>query len=126
MDSIYYEGTLLGFRIRSMPHGSKPISDSTHSLQLLTIKHPQNSLVKPHRHLPTKRHTLNLQECLIVKSGKIRIDLYGPTNHKVRSVLLKSGQAFVTINGGHSIRFLEDSEVYEIKNGPFKEDKELI
>lgn len=109
-----------------MPVGSKPASDSSHSLQILTINQPKNATVKPHRHLPTKRHTLFLQECLIVKKGKIRIDLYGPTNQKVKSVFLKEGQAFITISGGHGVHFLEDSQVYEIKNGPFKDDKQLL
>lgn len=126
MDSFFYKEELVGIRIGSFPTGTRPATDETYSLQLLTIKQPQGTLVKPHVHKPVTRHTLNLQECLIVKKGKIKIFLYGPDKKIFRRILLKQGQAYITISGGHSMEFLEDSEIYEIKNGPFKEDKELI
>jgi hypothetical protein len=55
-----------------------------------------------------------------------KIDLYSPTKKFFKKVLLSSGQCFVLLKGGWSITFLEPSEIFEFKNGPFVQDKILI
>ena len=126
MKKIFYKDILLGIHLVSMENGTNPITDPHHSLQMVTIKHPSKAIVKPHRHKPTKRTTDILQECLVVCKGKIKVDLFTPEGQLFEEIIVNTGEAFITINGGHGIHIIEDAEVYEIKNGPFAEDKELL
>lgn len=126
MEKIFYKGILIGIRVSSFPNGSVPRTEPYEGLGLLTLKHPKTTYLKAHVHLPKKRITTRLQECFIVKKGKVRIDLYGLDKKFFKYIYLKAGEAFIALNGGHGFRFLEDSELWETKNGPFKEDKVFI
>ena len=106
--------------------GSNPLTDPNQPLQLVTLKHPRGSYLKAHMHKPQKRITRSLQECLIVKKGKIRLDLYSPTKILFKNTYLIEGQALILLTGGYGIHLVEDSELFEIKNGPFIVDKILI
>jgi len=123
MENIIYNRTLIGIRIKTIPQGSIPQTDEKEPLQLVTLKHPQGTYLQAHLHKPQKRITQRLQECLFVRKGKIKIDLYDNNKKYARYLLLKQGEAFISVSGGIGIRFIQDSEVFEFKNGPFKPDK---
>lgn len=126
MDKIFYKDTLVGIRIAKISKGSIPQTEEKEALQLVTLKHPKGVYLEAHKHKPQKRVTQRLQECLIVRKGKVRLDLYGPDNKLFKSIFLKQGQVFILLKGGVGIHFLSDAEIFELKNGPFKEDKVLI
>lgn len=126
MEKIYYRKILVGIRIKKIKNGSNPITDPKEALQLVTLKHPMGTLLKAHLHIPKKRVTQRLQECLVVRKGKVKVELYTTEKKYFKSILLNQGEAFVLLNGGYSLRMMKDSEIIELKNGPFKEDKELI
>lgn len=123
MEKIFHQKELLGVHVKQMLPGSSPILDAGEPLQLLTLKHPKGAQVKAHTHTPTERVTTHLQECLVVVKGALQIALYGSGTKPVQEVRVNAGEAFVFMSGGHSVTFLEDAEVFEIKNGPFKEDR---
>ncbi len=123
MDKILYKKELLGIRIKKLSMGSNPISAEGDPLQLLTLKQPKGARVKPHTHTPKRRATMHLQECIVVLKGKVRVDLYGDGTKVLKRVTLKKGETFITISGGHSVTFLENSELIETKNGPFIKDR---
>lgn len=126
VEKILYKNELMGIKIRNMSFGSNPITDGKEPLQLVTLKHPKGVYLKAHTHAPKKRITESLQECLIVKKGKIRLDLYGHDKQFHKRLYLKPGELFILTKGGYGIQLMEDSELIEVKNGPFKEDKILI
>lgn len=126
MDKYYYKKELIAIRVKSFKNGTHSFTPANEALQLLTAKHPKGRYVQAHFHSPEKRITSNLQECLIVVKGKIKIDLYGKDKKYFKAIQLKAGELAILFRGGHSVRFLTDSEVYEIKTGPFIDDKVLI
>jgi hypothetical protein len=126
MEKIFYKETLIGIRLRKIAKGSIPITDENEPLQLVTLKHPKGAYLKAHRHTPKKRVTQCLQEALIVKKGRVKIDLYGPGDKFFKFIYLKEGETFVLMNGGYGIHVLKDAEILEFKNGPYVEDKVLI
>ena len=95
-------------------------------IQIVTLKHPKGSYLTAHYHRPRIRRTAKLQECLIVKSGKVKLDLYTLDKKPAKHLLLKSGQAFIALNCGLGLTVIDDAEIIEVKNGPFKTDKVLI
>ncbi len=126
MDKIFYKKILVGVRFTKFDKGSIPLTDEKETIQLLGLNHPKGAYLKAHLHKPIKRVTQNLQECLIVLRGKVKLDIYTPKKKFIRSVQLKTGQLFILLNGGYGIHLLEDSLLIEAKNGPFLNDKILI
>lgn len=108
------------------PKGSIPQTEGKEPLQLVTLKHPKGKYLLAHTHKPTPRKTAKMQECIVVKKGKIKVDLYGPDKKMFKKVMMKAGDLLLLSNGGYGIHILEDAEIIELKNGPFAEDKVLI
>jgi hypothetical protein len=126
MKKILYKNKLVGIFLRTIKKGSLPITDGKEPLQMVTLKHLRGKYLLAHTHKPTPRYTKSMQECLIVKKGKIRIDLYGPDKKMFKKISMREGDSFLLMNGGYGIHFLEDAELLELKNGPFIEDKILL
>lgn len=126
MEKIYYKKTLIGIRFGPMPKGTSPVTEPHEQLQMLTLNHRKGTYLKAHMHAPMKRITTRLQECLIVRKGRIKIDLYSPEKNLFKSIFLNPGQVFILLNGGYGIHMMKDAELIEVKNGPFLEDKVLI
>jgi len=65
--------------------------------------------------------TINaIQELLVVVSGTIRVTIYTRGGKRKKSVTLTSGDSILLMDGGHSVEFLEDSNVFELKQGPYR------
>ncbi len=127
MNEIFYNNVLVGIHVQRLKVGSNPITRDEEPLQLLGLKHRQGHYFVPHKHAPCVRTTNHLQECLIVRKGKVKVDVYAPNDEKFKSILLKAGELFILLNGGYGIHVLEDAELFELKNGPFMgNDKILI
>lgn len=126
MEKIYFNESLIAIRIRQMRLGSSPVTARTEPLQLLTLKHAKGKHIKAHLHLPKKRMTKKLQECLVIRRGKIKVELYTSHGEYIKYLYLMTGDVFILINGGYGIHFLTDSELIEVKNGPYVEDKHFI
>lgn len=126
MDKIFHKNVLVAICIRTLANGSIPITDGKEPLQLVTLKHLKGTYLKAHTHIPKKRITQKMQECLIVRRGKVKIDLYSPDRKIFKFIYLQPGDVFVLVNGGYGIHLIKDSELIEVKNGPFIEDKMLL
>lgn len=126
MEQIFYKKILVGIKITALKKGSIPVTDDKEPLQVVALKHNKGAYLKAHMHRPRQRVTRRLQECLIVKKGRIKVDLYGPDKKLFKKLFLNSGQILILMNGGIGIHVVRDAEIFEFKNGPFKEDKILI
>ncbi len=127
MEKIFHNQELIGILVKELPFGSVPITDSQEPLQVLTLRHKKGEhSVAPHRHTPRRKITNDLQDFLMVRQGRIKIDLYASDDIYVKSLELGQGEVFIRLAGGYGVEFLEDSEVFEVKNGPFQEDKVLL
>ena len=126
MEEFSYQGKVVAFILRTITDGSKPVTSDHEPLQLVTLKHPAGTELKAHMHSPAERVTAKMQECLFLKKGKLKVDLYATDKTLFHSVEMVPGEALFLINCGIGIHMLEDSEAIEFKNGPFVEDKVLI
>ena len=128
MQKFFYKRKLIGMKISKLPKGSVPITADEEPLQMIGLKHPRGAYLKAHYHNTEHLVTKQVQECLFLRKGKVKLDIYGPTpKYKyLKYVYLKPGDAFIILNGGYGIHMLQDSELIEYKNGPYKNDKVLI
>jgi len=89
------------------------------SQQLAYMNHPQGKIIHPHVHNAVKREVLFTKEVLFIKKGKIRTDFYTDEQEYVCSRILESGDIILLAAGGHGFEMLEDTEMFEVKQGPY-------
>ena len=110
---------------------------SYEQLQGSRMNYPAGKSFKTHKHIMNPRIIKRTQECFVVISGKIQIDIYEKIyikNENDSQVLLgtltaSAGEALFVYDGFHKLTILEDAVFYEIKAGSFttvEEDKEFL
>jgi hypothetical protein len=121
IEYIKIEDLTLAIIIRSNynKEGIEFFSSQNDSQQLGYMKRPIGYVIVPHRHNIVKREVHLTQEVLFIKSGKVRVDFYSDNQDYIKSSQLNQGDVILLSNGGHGFEMLEDSEIIEVKQGPY-------
>ena len=90
------------------------------------MKRPKNYKIAPHIHLKKQRIVDVTHEVLFIKSGKVKINFYNHDQQYIMSKELSTGDTILLAEGGHGLTMIEESEIIEVKQGPYLEnlDKE--
>ena len=98
------------------------------SQQLGLLVHPKGKIIERHRHKLVKREIFRTQEVLVLVEGKIQVELFDDEGEKLRTVILKPGDAILLAQGGHKVKVLEGAKIIEVKQGPYAgfDDKEFF
>ena len=94
------------------------------SQQLAYMHRPKNYSIMPHSHNKLNRNVSLTNEVLFVKSGKIRVDFYDDDRNYLESRIIEKGDVILLCHGGHGFEMLEDSEIIEVKQGPYAGDQD--
>ena len=126
IEKIINKKKLLSIIIRAnyKSEGIKFFTPNDFSQQLGYMNRPKGYSIAPHNHNKVKREVLTTDETLIIKSGKVRIDFYDEKKKYLKSKILKKGDVILLVNGGHGFEMLEKTEIIEIKQGPYANDKD--
>lgn len=89
------------------------------SQQLAYMNRKAGHKISPHVHNEVKREVVYTQEVLMIRSGKVRVDLYDGDRKYLESVVLNTGDVLLLASGGHGFEMLEDTEMIEVKQGPY-------
>lgn len=89
------------------------------SFQVGFVVYPSGGAVVPHVHRPIERRVIGTSELLIVRKGRCIVDIYGEDQVLVASRELVAGDALLLMEGGHGFRMLEDTILFEVKQGPY-------
>lgn len=89
------------------------------SQQLAYMHHPEGHVILPHIHNEVKREVLYTKEVLVLKKGKLRCDFYTEQKEYLESVIVEAGDVLLLASGGHGFECLEETEMFEIKQGPY-------
>ena len=89
------------------------------SQQLAYMHHPTGHVILPHVHNEVKREVLFTKEVLVLKKGRLRCDFYTDAHEYIKSIELVGGDVILLASGGHGFVCLEETEMYEIKQGPY-------
>jgi len=122
VEKIEKDGKILAMILRSTTPESPVefVTPKDFPLQLGIHKRKEGEYIKAHEHKPFDNlKSLPVQEILFIKKGKISIELY----HKkkvFKKVVVSDGEV-ILLNSGHNVRFLEDTEMTEVKQGPYRE-----
>lgn len=99
--------------------GIKFFTPDDFSQQLAYMNRPAGYVIQPHVHNPVKREVSFTKEVLFIRSGKVRVDFYDEEKNYLESRILHTGDVLLLAFGGHGFEMLEDSEIIEVKQGPY-------
>jgi len=89
------------------------------SQQLGYMNRPAGYIVEPHSHQVVKRTVSYTQEVLYIKSGTVKVLLYGSDLVFLTEKILSAGDIILLSSGGHGLQILEEAQIIEIKQGPY-------
>lgn len=92
--------------------------------QLGYMNRPKNYVIKPHKHRKVVRQIDKVQEVLFIKKGRLQVDLYNPSGKFISKQILKTGDCIFLSSGGHGFKMLTNTEILEVKLGPYLGIKE--
>jgi len=104
--------------------GIQFLTPDSFSQQLACMRHPAGKLIDPHVHNQVTRSVHYTQEVLFLRSGKMRVDLYDTSRNYVESRVLGPGDVILLATGGHGFQMLEETEMIEVKQGPYVGDQD--
>jgi hypothetical protein len=128
VEKIIHKNLLLGILLRGsfVKNGIEFFTDDQSSQQLGYMKREMNYEIIPHRHNLVSRDVRNTQEVLFIKSGSIRVDFYDDQENYIFSKVLFPLDTILLCEGGHGFHFLEESEIIEVKQGPYLEERDKV
>ena len=96
------------------------------SQQLAYMNRAKDYVIPPHVHNAVQRDVHFTQEVLVIKSGKVRVDYYDDNKSYLESRVLNEGDVVLLAYGGHGFEMLEDSEIIEVKQGPYAGEMDKV
>lgn len=127
VERIFHQDKVLSIIIKAnyQKDGIEFFTPDNFSQQLGYMARPTGHVIPPHVHNLVERNVILTQEVLYIKSGRVRVDFYSDEQQYLESRVLEAGDVILLAQGGHGFEMLEDSEMIEIKQGPYcgEEDK---
>ncbi len=122
VEHIQYNGDTFAiiFYNRPIDPGVHFFTDNHSSLQVGKQRRIKGEIIKPHKHVAVKVERVEtLQEVLYIEKGKVKITFYDDGRKPLENRVLGQGDMTLLIKGGHGFEFLEETEMIEIKQGPY-------
>jgi mannose-6-phosphate isomerase-like protein (cupin superfamily) len=128
IEKIFNNQLLLSIIIRKefQKDGIEFFTNDNDSQQLGYMQRPKDYIIPPHRHNLVPREVHLTQEVLLIKSGKVRVDFFDNEQQYIKSTILHPGDVILLSDGGHGFKMLEQSEIIEVKQGPYCGEQDKI
>lgn len=128
IENIFHDDKLLSVIIRAeyKSEGIEFFTPNDFSQQLAYMNRKKDYVIPPHVHNAVQRDVHFTQEVLVIKSGKVRVDYYSDNREYLESRILKQGDVVLLAYGGHGFEMIEDSEIIEIKQGPYAGEMDKV
>jgi len=125
VETVAYGDRVLAIVIRHAHDGDGIhfFTPPEYSQQLGYMKRPAGYRIQPHVHLRVERKSTFTQEVLFVKRGRVLVNFYGEDDRKIAEREITTGDVILLSEGGHGFEMIEESELIEVKQGPYLEDK---
>lgn len=128
IEEIIYQGELFAKIIRAEFEGEgiNFFTEGILSQQMAQMKRPIGYEIPPHVHLPVPRSVVYTLEALFIRKGRVLVDFYNNISEKkiIGQTILKTGDVILLVAGGHGFTMLEETDMIEIKQGPYAGDKD--
>ena len=123
VEHVEHEGVTLAIIIPANHSGDgiEFFTEKNYSQQLAFMRRPEGYMIAPHVHLPVPRQVVYTQEVLFIRKGIVRVDFYDKHEKYLKSRILEAGDCILLAQGAHGFEMLADSEMIEVKQGPYTE-----
>ena len=120
--------TTIIIRREYMPTETTFVTSPDFAQQVGFVVYPAGGVIKRHIHKTVDRQNISCSEALIVRQGRLEIDIYDQNKSLLATRELQAGDFVLMVCGGHGFRILEAVILLEIKLGPYggPTDKELF
>ena len=121
IDRILHGNRLLALILRAgyRAEGIQFFTPDEFSQQLGYMNRASGYVIPPHVHNPVSREVQFTKEVLFIKSGRVRVDFYDDEQNYLESRILGAGDVILLAYGGHGFEMLEQTEMIEVKQGPY-------
>tara|TARA_B100001167_G_C16509963_1_gene185185 strand:+ start:91 stop:495 length:405 start_codon:yes stop_codon:yes gene_type:complete len=106
--------------------GIKFLTNKNLPFQIGLMSHPSKYKIIPHYHKIIKRLNKSMSEFIYIISGKLKVDFYNKKRILFKSTLLTTKDMILLIKGGHGFKTLSKTEMIEVKQGPFNNNKDKV
>lgn len=129
-EEIKHDGKIIAMILRAdfNSEGIEFFSPADFSQQLGFLPHKKGKIIPAHFHKKVQREINLTQEVLFIRKGKLRVNLYTREKTFITARELTTGDVVFLCSGGHGFELLEDTEMIEVKQGPYsgKEGDKVI
>jgi hypothetical protein len=123
VETIEHAGTAYALIVRANAASSEKYNFLTNSQQPLQLGmnfYQRGDDIKAHYHLPRQIETRQIQEFVLIGSGRALLKLFDPADlSEVANRQLEAGDMVLLLAGGHSFEIQEDTKIIEVKQGPY-------
>ncbi len=131
IEKVQLDGKFIALIMYGGPvsEGINFITPDDNPLQVGVLNHKSGTVIRPHRHKTSKIEIRSIQEMLYIEKGRVQVDLYNDEGTKSVTKTLSAGDMILLMAGGHGLNIIEDANIIEVKQGPYrgiKEDKEFL
>ena len=126
IDEIVHNNEILAIHIshKFSSEGIKFFTPDEFPQQIGYMNRPKGYSIDPHIHNKIERKINYSTEVLFIKSGLVKINFYDNEKNFIETRRLYAGDIILLVSGGHGFEMLENSEIYEIKQGPYVGEKD--
>ena len=129
IEKIYHQKKLYALIVRAKFRKKKGISFFTPNetnQQFGYMKHDKGHLIKPHKHKKRATTIFYTTEVIIIFKGSLRVDFYDQKQKYLFSKIINEKDIIMLVHGGHGFKVLKKVEMLEVKQGPYKIDKDKV
>jgi len=120
-EEIKHQNKLIALILRANHVSDKVefFSPPDFSQQVGFLPHKKGNVIQAHFHKEVHRRITMTQEVLFIRKGRILVNFYAVDRAFITSRELEAGDVLFLCAGGHGFKMLEDTEMIEIKQGPY-------
>lgn len=121
IERIEYQGEEMAIIIRNdySEEGIHFLTSNDYSQQLAYMHHHAGHQIIPHYHNLVPRTVHYTQEVLVIRKGKVKVNFFNMDRECIADTILTDGDVILLCAGGHGFDILEETEMIEIKQGPY-------
>tara|TARA_Y100000385_G_C13026988_1_gene608871 strand:- start:411 stop:842 length:432 start_codon:yes stop_codon:yes gene_type:complete len=122
IEKVYNQKKLYALIVRNSYKKKKGVSfftDKNATQQFGYMNHKKDYIILPHRHNKRQSKILLTTEVIIILKGILRVDFYNNKEKYLFSKKLYANDLIMLSNGGHGFKVLKDTQMIEVKQGPY-------
>ncbi len=117
-------GIILRKKLKLKSNSIKFFTPNSFGQQLGYMHRPKGYKIPPHKHKLNIRKVSYTQEVLFLKKGTVKVNFYHQSKKFYKSKIIKQGDVLLLAFGGHGFEMLKNSELFEVKQGPYSKSKD--